>query len=217
MANPTYLQLVNRVLRRMRENEVVSVNSTPYSKLIGDLVNEAKREVEDAWNWGCLRDTITATTAAGTPAYVLTNAGKQFRVLQVYDDTSNMCLEPMDGKRMTSSLIGPTAAQGQPKFYSFNGEYEGDPIVDMFPVPDGIYAINFNLVIPQASLEADSDQLFVPADPVFFGALMRAIEERGEDGGASAALVQTRYIDALGDAVAQDAARHADETVWYAA
>jgi hypothetical protein len=43
----TYLQLVNSVLRRMRENEVTSFeNSTDsYVKLIGEFVNDARRIV----------------------------------------------------------------------------------------------------------------------------------------------------------------------------
>ena len=39
----TYLQLVNSVLRRLRENEVDTVAETSYSALIGDFVNDAKQ------------------------------------------------------------------------------------------------------------------------------------------------------------------------------
>ena len=55
----TYLTLVNDVLSRLRESEVTSVSDNTYSSLIGRFVNEAKREVEDAWNWNRLRSTIT--------------------------------------------------------------------------------------------------------------------------------------------------------------
>ena len=41
----TYLNLVNNVLRRMREEEVASVSSNTYSKMVGDFVNDAKRAV----------------------------------------------------------------------------------------------------------------------------------------------------------------------------
>ena len=34
----TYLNLVNAVLRRMRETEVTSISATAYSALIGELV-----------------------------------------------------------------------------------------------------------------------------------------------------------------------------------
>ncbi len=47
-----FLQLVNSVLRRMREDETSSVESTTdsYVKLIGEFVNDARRIVEDAWD-----------------------------------------------------------------------------------------------------------------------------------------------------------------------
>jgi len=61
----TYLELVNGVLRRLRENQVSAVDQNPYSLLIGDLVNDAKRIVEDAWDWSALRTTLTITTTAG--------------------------------------------------------------------------------------------------------------------------------------------------------
>ena len=40
----TYLNIVNNVLRRMREEEVASVASTTYSKMVGDFVNDGKRD-----------------------------------------------------------------------------------------------------------------------------------------------------------------------------
>ncbi len=53
----TYLNLVNNVLRRLREEEVTSVQGSTYSKMVGDFVNDAKRMVEDAWDWSALRTT----------------------------------------------------------------------------------------------------------------------------------------------------------------
>ena len=60
----TYLELVNNVLRRLRETEVTTVQSTSYSKLIGDIVNDAKRLVEDSWDWKVLN---TATFIIDIP------------------------------------------------------------------------------------------------------------------------------------------------------
>ena len=47
----TYLETVNNVLRRLREPTVSSVNESSYSAMIGVFVNDAKRNVEDAYNW----------------------------------------------------------------------------------------------------------------------------------------------------------------------
>ena len=46
----TYLNLVNGVLRRLREDEVSNVSESTYSKMVGDYVNDAKDLVETAWD-----------------------------------------------------------------------------------------------------------------------------------------------------------------------
>lgn len=65
----TYLQLVNDVLVRLRESQVTSVSQTPYSTLIGALVNDAKREVEDSWQWSQLLDYLTFSCITGISSY----------------------------------------------------------------------------------------------------------------------------------------------------
>jgi hypothetical protein len=58
----TYLELVNDVLVRLREQTVTTVGLTTYSSLIGKFVNDAKRQIEDAYDWNALGQTITVTT-----------------------------------------------------------------------------------------------------------------------------------------------------------
>lgn len=57
MARTTFKQMVNEVLVRLREDEVVNVSDTAYSKMICYFVNKIKREVEDSWDWAALRTT----------------------------------------------------------------------------------------------------------------------------------------------------------------
>jgi hypothetical protein len=89
----TYLECVNRVLVRLRENEVTTVNENPYSKLIGALVNVVKVEVEDAWNWSALRTTLTAITTTPLFNYVLTGSGTRLRILDVINDTDDFVMQ----------------------------------------------------------------------------------------------------------------------------
>ena len=63
----TYLDLVNNVLRRLRETEVNSVQDSAYSKLIGDLVNDAKNLVDSSWDWSMERKIITTTLTVNDP------------------------------------------------------------------------------------------------------------------------------------------------------
>lgn len=58
----TYLDLVNNVLRRMREEEVSTVSESTYSKMVGDFVNDSKKLVETSWDWSALRTTLTIET-----------------------------------------------------------------------------------------------------------------------------------------------------------
>ena len=59
-----FLDATNQVLRRLRERTVGSVTENDYSILVGILLNDAKDEVEAAWNWSGLRNTITVTTTS---------------------------------------------------------------------------------------------------------------------------------------------------------
>jgi hypothetical protein len=69
----TYLELVNHVLTRLREDNVGAVSESSYSRLIGELVNDSKRLVEDAWQWSMLIDWVSYETVQGQYNYSLNN------------------------------------------------------------------------------------------------------------------------------------------------
>ena len=58
----TYLNLMNNVLRRLREEEVTTVNESTYSKMVGDFINDAKTTVEQSYDWSALRKTVVINT-----------------------------------------------------------------------------------------------------------------------------------------------------------
>lgn len=213
----TYLELVNSVLIRLREREVSAVTENSYAKLIGQFVNEAKRNVEDAWNWNALRKTLTATTQADIFNYELNTAGARFRVLDVVNDTSNSFMEQRSSTWFNDAFLNATGAveRGEPQYYSFNGvSADGDTQVDIYPIPNGVYTIRFNLVDPQDNLVNNSDTLLVPSEPVMLGAYARAVAERGEDGGISAQEASLFAYSSLTDHIAIEANHFPDELVW---
>jgi len=83
MALPNYLELTNEVLIRLREPEASSVSDNAYVKLIARYINDAKTQVENAYNWNCLSNTLTATTQPSIFSYALTDSGQRFRVIDV--------------------------------------------------------------------------------------------------------------------------------------
>lgn len=211
----TYLQIVNAVLRRLREEEVTSVDETAYSKLVGDFVNEAKREVEDAWNWIQLRSTIRFACVAGTFEYTLTGAGTRFRILQVLNDTEDFEMQKVPYGFMNKLfLTSGTVQTGHPEFYDINGTSGGDPNVNVWPIPNATDYLNFNMVIPQVDLSADTDTLTVPYMPVVLGAYAKAVSERGEDGSTMYAESMNNYMTALSDAIAIDSYNVSEELDW---
>ena len=217
MASPTYLQLVNDVLIRLRENEVSSVSDNNYSKLIGKFINDAKRQCEDAYNWNALSDTLSATTGADVFNYVLVGSGQRFRVIDVINDTNDYFLELQTTEQMNKLFLIQTAQKDQPRYYNFNGtNSNGDTQVDLYPIPNGVYDIRFNVIKPQVPLSANSDALLIPSEPVIFNALARAMGERGEDGGIASNEAFAMYRASLSDAIALESGRYLEEAEWIA-
>ena len=212
-----YIQLVNSVLRRLRETEVSSVSDNAYSKLIGEFINDAKRQVEDAYAWNSLSDTLTASTADGIFNYILVGSGQRFRVIDVLNDTSNTIVQNATTRWMNDQFLLTSAQKGSPAYYNFNGtNSNGDTQVDLFPIPNGAYEIRFNVIKPQVALSADADTLLVPSEPVIFNATARALAERGEDGGILAGEMAFIYNQSLADAIAIESGRYIEESAWMA-
>lgn len=216
----TFLELVNKVLLRLRESPVATVqgsgNSNMYARLIGEFVNEAKAQVESAWDWSALRTTLTATTTAGVFSYELNGAKNSAKLLDVINDTANIFMTPKDSKWFDDKFLNVTPLSGVPQNYNFNGvSNDLDLLVDVYPIPDGVYNLRFNFTLRDSVLSADADKLYVPSRPVILMATAMAIEERGEDGGQASVNAYAAARSALADEIALDAARQPEDTIWY--
>jgi len=210
-----YIQLVNDVLVRLREPEASSVSDNAYVKLIAKYVNDAKRQVEDAYNWNSLSETLSATTSNDVFNYVLVGSGQRFRVIDVLNDTSDAFLMNAPTIWMDQQFLLTTAQKGSPQYYNFNGtNSNGDTQVDLFPIPNGVYNIRFNIIKPQVPLAVNADVLLVPDEPVILGALARAQAERGEDGGVQSGETYTLYRQSLADAISLESNRYIEESQW---
>lgn len=157
----TYLELVNKVLRRLRESQVGSVSETDYSQLIGDFVNDAKRTVEDAWQWSQLIDWVSYETVAGQYNYSLNNAfdavtGVQGAPLR---ERARFRRNPETGE-ILSFISYPPGKEGKLKEFAFDRDFDqrayeissstrGTPdsvgLQPLFPLEEG--KINKNLVL----------------------------------------------------------------------
>jgi len=211
----TYLNLMNSVLRRLREEEVTSVTATTYSKMVSDYINDAKKMVEEATDWSALRETIIVTTAASDNTYSLTGAGDNVKVMSVINDTQNCFMEYQTKDWFNDALYIANAVEGAPKYFTYNGvDSSGDTQVLVGPTPDGVYTLRFDVVKRQADLSNNIDALLVPAMPVVHLTVALLARERGETGGTSAAEYFAVADKFLSDAIAIDAAKHPEEMVF---
>lgn len=211
----TYLDLVNNVLIRLRETTVSSVGDTPYSSLIGVLVNDAKREIEDAYQWSALESTIVLPTVAGQREYTLTGSGRRFRVADVLNNTEDIFMQQADGTWIDRQYYLADVQNAAPIYYNFVGlDSNGDTSVELWPQPDAVYSLRFNLYIPQADLANNADTVKVPPHLVQMLAHANAVAERGEDGGQSFSELYQKYRLSLADAIALESNRYDEQVTW---
>ena len=210
-----YLTLVNSVLRRLREDEVPSVTNTAYSKMVGDFVNDAKRQVENSHDWSALRTTIVVTTSSGTSEYSWTGAGERIKVYSVINDTSNSFLTYQTPTWVNNAVYNTGAVSSQPSYFTYSGvDSSQDTQVTLYPTPDGVYSIRFDLIARENELTANTDTTALPSNPIVHAAVALLARERGETGGTTAQdyfLIADRH---LSDEIALDAYKNPEEFIY---
>ncbi len=213
----TYIDVINKVLTRLREPQISSITDD-YTRLIGQFVNEAKEEVEDAWNWTALRTTVSVSATVGDNTYNLTGTNNRTRILSAYNTTKKTDLLNVGEKAMQDRTEKYASQQGSPLEYSVYGvdSSTGELQVRLFPTPDASYTLTFYTIVPQSELSTTSTVVKVPYNPIVQLAYALAIKERGEDQGQLSPFQDQMYLLALGKAISQDEALHQDETTWQA-
>ena len=205
----TYLELINDVLIRLREPQVTIPTENSYSALIGKFVNDAKRQIEDAFSWNALGQTLTVTTVASTSSYSLVGAGQKFQAQDVLNTTSGFALTNISNVEMNRYLNFLPITNASPTYYAFDGvDTNYDTKVNVFPVPDAVYTLKFSLTVPQATLTSASTVVLVPDTLVVQHAYARALIERGEDGGMNSSEAYFLYKSMLSDTIALEGTRY---------
>lgn len=212
----TYLELVNSVLRRLREDEVTTVSESDYSRLIGDFVNDAKRLVEDSWDWTGLRQEESITTVAGTNTYTLTDYSTRSKIMSVHNETTNQAVVFEYLPRIRQLYLQNDGARGPIQYYTVDGvDSNGDMQIRFHMVPNTANTITVYAVKRTDALVNDTDSILIPTAPIVQWAYAYALRERGETGGQSAVEQSIFAKEDLTNAISQDAGQHPDETIWY--
>jgi hypothetical protein len=219
----TFRGLINEVLIRLREDTISSdwsddINDSTtisaYQKVIGALVNDAKRHVEGRHDWLNLRSTVDISTVNGTKNYNL-SSGQEIKIIDSINNNTGMHLNQVS-KVYINTVKYPTDPTGEPLYYGFNGSDASNNLkIDLSPVPTTAHTISFDIVKYQDDLTEAATVLSVPERPVILGAWARAISERGEDGGTQSSLMAGEASEALKQAIILDSGNTRYETDWY--
>ena len=211
----TYLVMVNHVLRRLREDEVTGVADNAYAKMVGDYVNDAKRTVENSYAWNALRTAITVTTSASTSEYTISGSKERPKVIDAINDTSNWFLKYRSPAWMDNAYFVSTAPEAPPDSYTFNGvDSSEDTKIKLYPTPDGVYSLRFNLVVRPVDLSSDSDTVDIPFAPIIHTAIALLARERGETGGTSAQEYFALADNYLADAISLDSFKNPEDLLF---
>jgi hypothetical protein len=219
----TYKELINEVLVRLREETVDSdwsgaINDSStindYQKVIGSLINDAKRSIESYHDWLVLRETVNVSTVASTKNYNL-SSGQEFKVLDVVNNSTGNQLAQVT-RTYLNSIMYPTDPTGEPNYYGFNGSDTSNNLkVDLSPIPTEAQTISFDIVKYQDTLTSATTVVKIPSQPIILGAYARAIAERGEDGGTQSSIAAQEAASSLAQAVMMDSGNAKYENDWY--
>lgn len=224
MAQKTYLQLVNEVLKRLREDQVTTVSQNDYSTLIGTFVDDAKHVVENAWNWNILLQSLSFSSTIGVnnydvsigSAYAITGTlTTEFSKL-AYDScdmplafdmstAQRYQLIERDWSEIISENILNNPVQNQDQPIHFAIQQQGDGLnITFLDLPSSVRPYTFYFYTPQDELTADSDVMRIYWRPVVTLATLYALDERGEEIGEGGAVANAKFTTSLSDAIAID-------------
>ena len=210
MALPTYLEIVNDVMIRLREPQVTTVSENTLSALVGKFVNDTKRSVADAYDWDAFNTGIAVSlTANVSGGYSITGAGVRFKTVNVINTTRYYELTPLSHQQYNNYYYTTANPQtGQPQNYTFGTvDSSGDLKVSFWPIPNAADSIRFSLVVPESDFTTDAGTTLLAKEPIVLGALARALVERGEDGGLNSSEAYGIYRASLSDLIALELAR----------
>lgn len=220
----TLLEITNKVLRRLREDQVTDLTAD-YSALIASFVADIAQEVNEAGpSWSALDAEVDVTLSAGTATYALTGTTNKSTLLYSADgsplvwsfidsnDVYGQDIIQLDPNSMESLYENNrTLSNLIPSHFSIAANSTNTNLtLTVWPRPSATRYIRTFFNTPEAELSVTTDantSIKVPNRPVYLGALFMAFNERGEEIGEPGGILEQRYNKALGAAVEEEIRR----------
>ncbi len=223
MTTKTLLNLTNEVGKNLRRSTGTTYTTITQNQDVitaVQMINEAKRMVEDAWKWDQLTTNVTFSSVASQRAYDLGNLSSgtgavtsatvtnersyvlkdRHGRIQFFDitNTNGFRMREMKRDRFESAAIGGSAEQAIPQAVTLYQAPAGGIQVEFPFVPsDNTRRYSVECYIPQDDLTVATTVLLAPWRLVVLAATAMAIEERGEELGLDSVRWWEQYNDAF--------------------
>lgn len=210
----TYLEAVNSVLVRMREDTVLTLAGSDdvVVDLVKQFVKDAVELVSQAHTWSALADTWAVTTASGTKVATLTG-GATLSVVNAVFNSQGTELTNMTRTELTRRGI-QSPENNNPRHYAINGKVSGEVTLLLWPTPQATEALVVTGNAEHPELSVDGTEILVPAKTVVHYALALAARERGEVGAQSVPELLGLASQSLSDSIALDSANTPSDNIW---
>lgn len=216
----TLLEITNKVLKRLRE-ETVSAGelvTDAYANLVAQWVAEVAKDVNEATMWTVLDHEVTVSVTPGTTDYALTGTTNESQLLFdargmplafIYDDSNDTDGEQMyylDPYEYTRRVNQDRSLENdKPQWFTIEAATDNDSMqIKLWPKPSATKYIRIKFNTPEPELDPDTDadtEIKMPERVVRLGALLIALNERGEEIGEPGNMAEQRYNNALARAV----------------
>ena len=158
MAKTSYLNIVNKVLRRVNQNIISDVTSVAgHADIVANLVNEAQNVVyaEDV-NWYSLYTTDTFSTVASTDEYTLPS--DHGRTLVMINETQDWIMVP-DFISVIDSANPNRSEESSPTHFTIQGDN-----YRLYPTPAAVETIRRRYYKVPTALATNSDVSDLPIE-----------------------------------------------------
>lgn len=205
----TVQDIIDNVMRRLRECGAELGSQDEYALMIADFVWDAIQLVEKAYDWESLRAEGTYVLTSGVLS--TTDANFQPKEVWLVDGTNTRKLPQMS--RDYYMYKKADTSQGTPRYWmadQLDIRFYPQPPDGTTFVVDGLQRMSDFT----GSYDSALVEVTVPTLPVIYYALASSSRERGDMGGQNSAewlAMADRY---LSDAIANEASRHFEDTLW---
>jgi hypothetical protein len=222
----TLIDIVNKVMRKLREEQVANLTEE-YSQLVASFVADAHKLVCEHHDWSSMATVVLFPLAADKSTYQLCDGApdlypgsdhpNQTSLVLMADNEmpqaylyashadyltgTSICQLALADARYTSRLLAERNGRtSRPSAFSVVADAVNDGLtLQLDAVPDQAYFVAVHVHRPEPDIETDDGALVIraPWRPIYYGAVMFALNERGEELGEPGNVAEMRFKSAL--------------------